>query len=234
MRSLTYLFRFFHVVSPLPGLVVWTFGTLVIGASALVSVAPRRTGGALAPLLVLQMFAASSGFAVPARRGHYDLLLTRSGGRTWIALAHWLTSISPGIASWLIVAGVETIATGHASTALASGTWAAVTLVSTIPWAVTIALPRFSGGIGWLLLLTTAGITFSPYGFDWLVAPAVADRPFAAAWVAFLVYPMVGVGRHLSAHETLVVLPALILASVSMAVACAWVRRATFPLEAAQ
>lgn len=122
MTRVLYLLRFFHVVSPLHGLVIWTFGVLVIGSAALVYVAPDRTAGALAPLLLLQMFAASSGFAVPARRGHYDLLLTRSGERTWIALAHWLTSISAGIASWLIVAAAETLTRGHAAITLASGT----------------------------------------------------------------------------------------------------------------
>src|SRR5262245_49661807 len=79
MRSVLYLLRFFRVAPPLPGLVVWTFGAVVAGACALVLIAPGRTAGALAPLLVLQMFAASSGFAVPARRGHYDLLLTKTG-----------------------------------------------------------------------------------------------------------------------------------------------------------
>src|SRR5262245_40570029 len=157
------------------------------------------------------MFAASSGFAVPARRGHYDLLLTRSGGRTSIALAHWLTSISAGIASWLILASVEALSSGRASISLASGTCAAIALVSTIPWAVTIALPRFSGGIGWLLVLTTVGVTLSPGGTDWLSTPSRRDDLFAA-WV-FLVYPMTTVGRPLSSAGAMTIAPALVLAA---------------------
>jgi hypothetical protein len=178
------------------------------------------------------MFAASSGFAVPAQRGHYDLLLTRSGGRTSIALAHWLTSISAGIASWLILASVEALSSGRASISLASGTCAAVALVSTIPWAVTIALPRFSGGIGWLLVLTIVGVTLSPGGADWFSIQSGGGDPFVA-WI-FLVYPMTTVGRSLSTGGAMAIAPALVLAAVSMAVACAWVRRATLPLEAAQ
>ncbi|HKE84105.1 MAG TPA: hypothetical protein VKB50_10135 [Vicinamibacterales bacterium] len=233
MKRGLYLLRFFLVVSPLSGLVVWTFGLLVVAASILIVFAPERTAGALAPLLLLQMFAASSGFAVPARRGHYDLLLTRSGGRTSIALAHWLTSIAPGVAGWLILASVEALVSGRASISLASGTCAAVALVSTIPWAVTIALPRFSGGIGWLLVLTLAGITFSPGGIDWLSFHPVRHETLAASW-AFFVYPMTAVGRHLTTSDTVVVAPALLVAVAAMAFACAWVRRATLPLEAAQ
>ncbi|HEY7189503.1 MAG TPA: hypothetical protein VH436_23260 [Vicinamibacterales bacterium] len=231
MKTILYLLRFFRVASPLPGLVVWTFGAIVAGAGAIVVLMPSRTAGALAPLLVLQMFAASSGFAVPGRRGHYDLLLTRTGGRLSIALAHWVNSIAPGVAGWLIVASVEALTTGSTSIAMASGTCAAVALVSTIPWAATVALPRFSGGIGWLLLLTIAGITLSPSDHVWL--PGEAEG-FLAGASAFLLYPIAIVGRRLSAGQLLMALPALTLAAASMAAACGWVRRATFPLEAAQ
>jgi hypothetical protein len=230
VKTVLYLLRFFRVASPLPGLVVWTFGAIVAGASAIVVFTPSRTAGALAPLLVLQMFAASSGFAVPGRRGHYDLLLTRTGGRISIALAHWVSSIAPGLAGWLIVAGVEALATSTPSITMASGTWVAVALVSTIPWAATIALPRFSGGIGWLLMLTIAGITLSPDDHAWVLD----SDEFVARASAFLLYPIAGVGRSLSSRELPIVLPALILAVASMAAACGWVRTATFPLEAAQ
>jgi len=231
MKNVLYLLRFFRVASPLPGLVVWTFGAIVAGASAVVLIAPGRTAGALAPVLVLQMFAASSGFAVPARRGHYDLLLTRTGGRISIALAHWASSIAPGVASWLIVSSVEALVTGSASIAMASGTCAAVIVVSTMPWAATIALPRFSGGIGWLLTLTVVAMTLSPGGD---VSLRTMDADGFAAAAAFLVYPIAVVGRRLSSRELMIVSPVLMLAALSMLAACQWVCRATFPLEAAQ
>lgn len=231
MNGLFYLLRFFRVVSPLSSLVVWTFGVLVLGASAMIVAAPERTAGALAPLLLLQMFAASSGFAVPARRGYYDLLLTATGGRTAIALTHWLMSISPGLASWFIVASVEALRSGHPSIALASGTCAAMAIVSTIPWAVTIALPRFSGGIGWLLVLTTAAFAGSPGDLNWL---SVQAGPSPAASWAFLVYPVIAVGKKLTIAEAMGVAPALVTAATSMVIACAWIRRTTLPLEAAQ
>jgi hypothetical protein len=233
VKAAWYLLRFFRVVMPLPAIVLWTFGVLVAAASATIAVSPARTSGALAPVLLMQMFAASSGFAVPARRGHYDLLLTRTGNRLSIAVAHWVTSIVPGLSSWLIVAGVEALITGQAAICLASGTCVAFALVSTIPWAVTITLPRFSGGIGWLLVLTMAGITFSPDGSEWLATPGRSTTPLASAW-ALLVYPLTNVGRHLSAHDLMLLSPALVLVVASMGIACVWVARATFPLEAAQ
>ena len=232
MKAAWYLLRFFRVVMPLPGMILWTFAGLVAGASAMIAITPERTAGALAPLLLMQMFAASSGFALPARRGHYDLLLTRTGNRMSIAIAHWLTSIAPGLLSWLSVGTVEALITGRAAVCLASGTCVAFALVSTIPWAVTVTLPRFSGGIGWLLVLTMAGITFSPDSSEWLAVPGRANT-LVAAW-ALLVYPLTSVGRHLSTHDLVLLSPALMLAVMSMGIACVWVARATFPLEAAQ
>lgn len=233
MGGILYLWRFFRVASPLSSVVVWTFGVLVVGACAVVVTAPARTGGTLAPILLMQMFAASSGFAVPARRGHYDLMLTRTGGRIGIALAHWSMSISPGIASWLIVASVESIIRGRASVATSSGTCLAVFLVSTIPWALNVALPRFSGGIGWLLVLTISGVTLSPDGAAWLMQPSSSLGPWQAAW-AFLVFPIAHIGRQLSAEDAVRIVSAVMLAVCAMMAACAWVRGTAFPLEAAQ
>jgi hypothetical protein len=77
-----------------------------------------------------------------------------------------------------------------------------------------------------------AGITFSPHSSEWLAEPGRANT-LVAAW-ALLVYPLTSVGRHLSAHDLVLLAPALMLAVMSMGIACLWVARATFPLEAAQ
>lgn len=93
-------------------------------------------------------------------------------------------------------------------------------LVSVLPWALTIRLPRYSGGIGWLLVL----------------ALSTGVWPSAQAWPAWrvLVYPVVLVGRDLSVNDALVAGPALFLSMVAMLMACRWVSRASVPLEAAQ
>ena len=226
--------RFFGVVPTQPALIVWTFLVVVaIGGIAIARV-PSRSTDLMRSVLLLQLFAASSGFEVPARRGHYDLLLTSGHRRIWVALVHWGTSIAPGVLAWLVLAAVEASARGSADTnLLASGTCAAMGLVSTMPWAITVRLPRFSGGIGWLLVLTlSTGLLSS----GTMPGSSGANEVAESVWSAweFLVYPAVLVGRELSIGDGLIAAPALVLALVAMAAACRWVSRASIPLEAAQ
>jgi len=234
--NVLYGIRFFRVVSPIPQLMIGTFAVLTaVGAAGIVA-DPRRASGALAPVMLLQLFAASSGFAAPARRGHYDLLFSRGGRRVGVVVTHWAASILPGVTSWIAMAMVEAFAIEGARVALfASGTCAAMCLVSTLPWALTAALPRFSGGIGWLLVSASVTTTVSPAVLlgTW---SAEAMRPDALVWPAwvFLVYPIAAVGRHLSPSEMLAVAPGLTLALGLLAGACGWAARADLPLEAAQ
>lgn len=226
--------RFFRVVPTQPALIVWTFGVVIsVGVMAIVR-DPSRSEGAMIPVLLLQLFAASSGFEVPARRGHYDLLLTSGHHRISMALVHWATSIAPGLLAWLSLAAVDVAVHGLPNTRiLATGTVAALALVSTLPWAITVRLPRFSAGIGWLLALAISanvlsfGLAYGPHS-----TKGVAELMWSA-WV-FLVYPALFVGRELSLDEALIAAPALGLALASMVVACRWVSRASIPLEAAQ
>ena len=226
--------RFFRVVPTQPALMVWTFLVVVaIGGIAIARV-PSRSTDLMRPVLLLQLFAASSGFEVPARRGHYDLLLTSGHRRIWVALVHWATSIAPGVSAWLVLAAVEVTARGSADTdLLASGTCAAMALVSTIPWAITVRLPRFSGGIGWLLVLTLSTSVLSSATMPGSNGANEVDQSIWSAW-EFFVYPAVFVGRDLSIGDGLIAAPALVLALALMAAACRWVSRASIPLEAAQ
>jgi hypothetical protein len=235
MREAVYLLRFFHAVPPVSPMMTGTFAVVTLIGAVVVYTDPSRVAGALAPVLVLQLFAAASGFAVPARRGHYDLLLTRGVSRWLVALAHWASSSASGVISWLAIVAVELTATAGVSTAtLASGTCAAVFLVSTLPWALTIALPRFSGGIGWLLALVMTTSVFSASVLDHRVVEST--RIDALAWPAwaFLVYPIGLVGRRLSPAELIAIAPAIVLAVAAMVAACRWVARMDVPLEAAQ
>jgi hypothetical protein len=221
VTSWVYALRFFRVVTTLPTLILWTFVVVVgVGGAAIVRDS-TRSAGAMVPVLLLQLFAASSGFEVPARRGHYDLLLTSGHRRVWMALVHWATSIAPGLMAWLTLAAFEGVASGWADRRLlTSGTLAAVGLVSTLPWAITVRLPRFSGGIGWLLAL----------------AISTSVWPSMQLWSAWgvLVYPAGLVGQTLGLREGLIAAPAVILALASMVAACRWISQASVPLEAAQ
>ena len=235
MGDLRYLVRFFHVVPPVPPMMTGTFAVLTLAAAIAIIGDLQAAAGALVPVLLLQVFAASSGFTLPARRGHYDLLFTRANSRTSIALMHWASSIGTGITSWLALAMLEfVVSAGARTTLLASGTCAAVVLVSTLPWAIGVALPRFSAAIGWLLLVVTTATTFSKGVIgDW-TAPSTRIEELAwPAW-AFLVYPMGAIGQHLARPQIMAVVPALTLAIIGMAISCRWVAQRDVPLEASQ
>jgi len=235
MGDLRYLVRFSHVVPPVPPMMTGTFAVLTLAAAIAIIGDLQAAAGALVPVLLLQVFAASSGFTLPARRGHYDLLFTRANSRTSIALMHWASSIGTGITSWLTLAMLEfVVSAGARTTLLASGTCAAVVLVSTLPWAIGVALPRFSAGIGWLLLVVTTATTFSKGVIgDW-TAPSTRIEELAwPAW-AFLVYPMGAIGQHLARPQIIAVVPALTLAIIAMAISCRWIAQRDVPLEASQ
>lgn len=225
--------RFFRVVPTQPALIVWTLVVVVaVGVPAIIR-EPSRSEGPMLPLLLLQLFAASSGFEVPARRGHYDLLLTSGHHRIWMALVHWATSIAPGIVAWFVLAAVEVAVRGVPDArTLATGTVAAMALVSTLPWAITVRLPRFSAGIGWLLALAISASVLSSSASGSHSASDVGQLLWSA-W-GFLVYPARFVGHDLAVEDVLVAAPALALALASMVAACRWVSRASIPLEAAQ
>jgi hypothetical protein len=225
--------RFFRVVTTQPALILWTFVVVVLVGIAAIVGDPQRSEGVMVPVLLLQLFAASSGFEVPARRGHYDLLLTSGHRRIWMAVMHWGSSVAPGGMAWVSLAAVEWTASSGGARLLTAGTIAAMALVSTLPWAITVRLPRFSGGIGWLLALSISTSVLSPGRL-----PASQPAHGVAEWIwsawGFLIYPAGLVGHELSVHRGLIAMPALVLAVVAMAAACRWVSRASVPLEAAQ
>lgn len=235
MTRLMYLCRFFMVVPPMPLLMLGAFVVATAAAVAVILVDHARAGGVLTPILLLQLFGAASGFDVPARRGHYDLLLTHGVGRRWIIVGHWLASIAPGLMGWGVVAVVLEIVRGPDDVSLFSaGTLVAVALVSTIPWATTVRLPRFSGAIGWLLILATASLLLPSVWRVEMPGPARTGRSWVTAAFAVLVYPPAVVGRGLTVHDGVVVMPALVIAALSVAVAVRSVNRRDIPLEAAQ
>src|SRR5688572_12273067 len=121
MRAI-YLVRFFRAVPPAPPLMGIAFTVATAIAATSVFADPDNARRALTPLLLLQLFACSSGFMIPARRGHYDMVLTSGESRLTIASVHWMMSLLPGVSGWLAVSGVEALVTGDAQTAaLASG-----------------------------------------------------------------------------------------------------------------
>jgi len=225
--------RFFRVVPPVPGLLMAGFAAVALVGVAVVLHAPSLVGRVFATLLLLQMFAASSGFMVPARRGHYDLLLTRRSGRVAVAMVHWGASVVPGVLAWLALGVVELIGRGGGrADLLASGTCCAMAVVSMLSWATGVALPRFGGAIVWLVLMVAAGKGPAHHS-DWRVAAPVVPQIRDSA-AAFLIDPSATSGVTLTGTEWLAVTPGLLIALVAMIVAVLQIVRGDVALEAGQ
>lgn len=157
--TLLYAIRYFVIVSVVPRLFLAGFIVAVAAAAIRVANDPAAAVESLTPVLLLQLFAASSGFQLPARRGHFDLLLTSGTPRWKIALAHCVVSITPGIVSWIIV-GMFELVSSHGSqwTSFAAGTCAAFVGSSFVAWGTAVYSSRTGAAIGWLLVMTIAPV----------------------------------------------------------------------------
>ncbi len=152
------IIRFFLIVGVWHPAVAGGLAGVVVIAGALLVAGRIDVEAALSPVLLLQTLAVSSGFAGPARRGHYDFLFAAGHGRVSIAAAHWATSAAPGMVAWWALVLVNVISSGGAARSSMTGrTLTGLFLASTLPWAVTVPLPRLTGGLVWILLLA-AGI----------------------------------------------------------------------------
>lgn len=236
MTRVTYLVRYFLVVPPMPLMMLGAFAVIVCAAVTIIAIDPSRAVGTLTPVFLLQLFACSSGFDVPARRGHYDLLLTHGQPRRRILAGHWAASALPGVAAWALVAGVHHALTpGESGVSLFStGTISALAVVSTVPWATTVRLPRFSGAIGWLLAASTLALIVPGIFMVDIAGAAHEWRSWLHAAIAVLVYPPLLVGQELAGRDALVIAPALAFAAAALIVAFRSVNRRDIPLEAAQ
>jgi len=232
VASVVFLVAFFRAAPPVTRpMVLCLCGTAVLGG---VAMAAGVADGAnvLTPLLVLQIFAASSGFGLAMRRGHYDLVLSRGIGIAGLMTAHWLASIAPGLGAWLSVAVLERLVSPAEPAAVTSGSVLAFLLASSLPWALTTPLPRFAAAIGWLVLLVTS-LAMVPSGQLRLVDALRDPRPSALGALAVVAYPMGLLGADAARLPAGTVSPGLACAVGSMLGALAWQRRAEVPLETA-
>jgi hypothetical protein len=212
-RRLFHLARFFIVVPVVPPAMVLAFALATTVGIGAMMIDTRHSLSITAPVLLLQLFAASSGFMVPARRGYYDLLLTRGDGRLEIAAMHWAMSVGPGILSWAILAATERMFGGTSLTA--SGTLLALLVVSTMPWSLTVPLPRLTGAIVWLLVFALAAAALPRRH----TSPASLLLPWALLEVA--------------PHPVAAAIVAICIAG-SMVAALVWIRQIDVPLESGQ
>jgi uncharacterized membrane protein len=126
---------------------------------------------------------------------------------------HWAMSVGPGILSWGILAVTERMFGGTSLTA--SGALLALLVVSTMPWSLTVPLPRLTGAIVWLLVFALAAAAL-PRGNT---SPASLLLP----WALLEVDP----------HPVAVAIVVMCIAG-SMVAAFVWIRQIDVPLESGQ
>ena len=125
--------RFFFILGLHPSYALALLAAIVVIGEWTTRVTPGELDTGLGMLLFLQMFLVSTGFAIPARQGHFDPLLTCAESRPRVAAAHCLASIAPGAAGWLTLA-ITGLAVGSpaAWSALIGDRMAALVIVSAI------------------------------------------------------------------------------------------------------
>jgi hypothetical protein len=231
VATVLFLVAFFRAAPPVTRPIAAAIWTSALVGCAAVAAGLAAVPAVLTPLLVLQIFAVSSGFRLALRRGHYDLVLSRGIPAPGVLCAHWMASVAPGAVAWLLVAVVEAVVS-RSTVALTSGSLVALALASSIPWALTTPLPRFAAAIGWLMLLVTS-LAVVPSGQAELVAALRDTRASALGALAVVAYPMALVGLDAAELPAGTIAPGLACAIGSVAAALVWHRRTDAPLETA-
>ena len=127
---------------------------LLAFAAYLASSDPGGFDQAVAIALFLQMFSAATGYRERLRRGHFDPVLAGCPNRWRVAWAHWMASTGLGLVVWLLLGLIAwTGGATHQPTAFTAPGIIVLLYVSTVAWATTLALPRYSGAVLWLALL---------------------------------------------------------------------------------
>lgn len=182
--------RFFATLRLHPPSALLALGATVGIGLWTTSMSPGELDSGLGMLLFVQMFLASSGFLVRARRGHFDPLLTASPNRTRPIVWHWIASVAPGVAGWMCLAGAGYFqGSPTAVSALVGTRAAALFIVSALAWTAGFTLTRGAAGVLWIAvllglllgrvdLLSLSSVLAAPSGMGLLHAATLVICPF--------------------------------------------------------
>jgi len=146
VRALAVLLR------PSPAMLL-AMAALIAWAGYLVVIAPDDLRGPYVVLLLCQSFAASTGYATRARRGHFDQVLAGQSSRTGFALVHASMSIVLGATAWCAISILDAFGTGgHWPLGFTPKALAAFVYISTLAWALSVPFSRYSAGVCWLIV----------------------------------------------------------------------------------
>jgi hypothetical protein len=223
------LVRYFWIVTPPKAYLCGVLLLLGAGGIYLEFQTPGSSEIAILGILLIQLFAVSTGFSSLASRGYFDPALTSGAARASIALAHFLVSAAPGFVAWSIVGVAEALRAGSLDVvAFRPAGLSGLLLVSTVPWALTLRLPPLTGGALWLLVMVGLGVAGKLSGF--LVA-RLEDRWFSLhPWRAFgfgVAFPIYIPDIH---WAPLTLGSYVALAAAAVCTGVVYVRAASFPL----
>jgi len=129
-------------------------GALLIFGLYIARTTPDQFDQVLGLTLLLQMFAASTGFSQRAKRGHFDPVLAGADSRVAVAVAHAAISAMPGMLIWCACGLIDILTRPtHWPTAATIAGATAIFYVSAAAWASTLKLPRHAAGMLWVVLL---------------------------------------------------------------------------------
>jgi hypothetical protein len=223
-------FRFFAAVAPAPAPLAVVLAILAATAAGLEAVSTGSSDWVLASILLVQLFACSSGFTRHASRGYCDPVLV-GGSRPTIAVAHFSVAALPGALAWIMAGLAGAVAARSLSTpAFRPAGWIALLLVSAIPWALNLRFAPFVAGSLWLLV--TAALLLSGRLFRTLGALHADPR-----WARSHGLEAIGLGLAFPAAVPSIAWPTPVLASLAALSAIALVAgivtlsSASFPLS---
>jgi len=178
--------RFFLALCPYPGYGLTVLGLVTLVALVSIELNPAELDSGLGLILFVQMFLASSGFLLTARRGQFDQVFGYGSNRRRALAAHWCASVLPGALAWFAVSGTAWVGgSGAAPSALAGTRLCAFLIVSAVAWAAGFGLPRGGAGALWMgglavLLLRHADLLLPA---STPASPLVMARAAAAVFV---------------------------------------------------
>jgi len=120
---------------------------------------PGTSDSAMAMILVLQMFAAAAGFAVPASRGYLDPFLVAAGSRVRAGLALFVTASAPGWGAWVAVGLIQLARSGGPAPAFQPAAVVALFVVSSLAWAATLPTRRWTAGLLWMVAMVAVVVS---------------------------------------------------------------------------
>lgn len=183
---------------------------------------------ALITVLLVQMLSVSTGFNTHASRGYYDPALALCP-RGRVAAAHFLASALPGVASWLAIGVVQAVAgDGWRALALQPASVAALTLVSVVPWAVSVRFGPMSGGVAWLVLWVAIFVSRKVFPIIGVLQAPDFDTPLLVRAGAGILIPLALPSTAWRPAELFLFFAA---AAAAGGAASLYLRRASFPLR---